>query len=48
MIRLLMPGWLMSVESIDVTVTTGVKVVSADLNLEFPFMINEQTEKLIR
>jgi hypothetical protein len=49
MIALLMPGWLSSVESLKVTVNTGngAEVVSEEMNLTFPFMIDEQTEKLI-
>jgi len=47
MIGLLMPAWLISTQSIDVTVTTGTEVVSDELNLELPFMMNKQTGQLI-
>ena len=47
MIGLLMPSWLMPLQSIDVTVTTGTEVVSEELNLKFPFIMEKQPENLI-
>jgi hypothetical protein len=47
MVGLLMPSWLSPVESLNVTVKTGEEVVSEELNLEYPFMMNKLTEKLI-